>query len=182
MRAVEIEDDVVVNIIVLPPGSTVSTDTIYLPDSKEIAAAGHRQFAAHDTAQIGWRRQFGDLIDPSPTPPPDTASLKRYAADKRWRVETGGIVIGGIAVPTDDRAKVLLMGAASMMADTDTAPYVAGAVAVTLTGIQFKAFYAALTAHVQAAFAAQTAVLGAIDAGTITTFGQIDAAAWPSNG
>lgn len=108
--------------------------------------------------------------------------LAVYAADKRWRVETGGIVVGGIAVPTDDRAKVLLMGAASTMADTDTAPYVSGTQSVTLTGVQFKALYAALTAHVQAAFATQTAVLAAIAAGTVTTTAQIDAAAWPPNG
>lgn len=108
--------------------------------------------------------------------------LAAYAADKRWRVETGGIVVGDVAVPTDDRAKVLLMGAASMMADADTAPYVSGAVSVTLTGAQFKALYAALTAHVQAAFATQTAVLAGIAAGTITTTAEIDAAAWPSNG
>lgn len=108
--------------------------------------------------------------------------LRRYAADKRWRVETGGIVVGGVPVPTDDRAKVLLMGAASMMADVDTAPYVSGTTAVTLTGAQFKGLYAALTAHAQAAFAVQTEVLAAIDAGTITTTAEIDAAAWPPNG
>ena len=74
------------------------------------------------------------------------------------------------------------MGASASMADADTAPYVAGAQAVTLTGAQFKSLYDALIGHVQAAFATQTAVLAGIAASTITTYAQIDAAAWPSNG
>ena len=43
------------------------------------------------------------------------AALRAYAADKRWRVEVGGITINGVSVPTDDRAKLLLFGAAMCM-------------------------------------------------------------------
>ncbi len=102
------------------------------------------------------------------------ADLKAYAAEKRWAKETGGTVVLGTPIPTDDRAKVLLLGAAMSMADTDTAPFVVGAVAVTLTGAQFKALYAGLVAHVQACFTLQSTCIAAIDAGTITTKAHVD--------
>lgn len=105
--------------------------------------------------------------------------LRAIAADKRWRVETGGITVNGLSVPSDDRAKLLLLGASTSMADTDTAPFVTSAGAVSLTGAQFKALYAAIIAHVQACFAVQQTALAAITAGTITTPAEIDALAWP---
>lgn len=116
-----------------------------------------------------------------PIPPPLTqAELKAFAADKRWRVETGGIVRLGMPIPTDDRAKLLLLGASSGMADADTAPYNVGTSSVTLTGAQYKALYAAIFAHVQACMARQVEIMAAIDAGTITTTAQIEAATWPA--
>lgn len=104
------------------------------------------------------------------------SDLKAYAADLRWLKETSGVVVGGIPIPTDDRAKVLLLGAAMSMTDEQTAQYVVGSVSITLTGAQFKGLYAGLVAHVQECFATQTAVLTEIDAGTITTRAEIDAA------
>lgn len=113
------------------------------------------------------------------SPPP--VDLRAYAAEKRWRVEVGGVPFGGLRLPSDDRAKTLIMGAAGAMSDTATAPFVVGSSVVTLTGAQFKAAHQAIVAHVQACFATQVAVLAAIDAGTIATTAQIDAAAWPAN-
>lgn len=104
------------------------------------------------------------------------AKLKAFAAEKRWRKETSGTVVAGTPIPTDDRAKVLLMGAALSMTDGATAQFVVGNVAATLTGAQFKALYAGLVAHVQSCFDTQTTVLAAIDAGTITTIEQVEAA------
>lgn len=125
-------------------------------------------------AQPGWRFVDGALADPA-TIPPSIDDLRAYAAERRWARETGGITVGGIAVPTDDRAKVLLMSAAGTMADGDTAPFVSGSTSAMLTGAQFKALYAALVAHTQDCFARQTAALAAIEAGTATTRTQIDA-------
>ncbi|MDU8502973.1 hypothetical protein RYB01_27840, partial [Pseudomonas syringae] len=48
------------------------------------------------------------------------SSLLVYAADKRWRVETGGIVVGGMSVATDDRSKLMITGA-RVKADKDAA-------------------------------------------------------------
>ncbi len=41
------------------------------------------------------------------------SALVAYAADKRWRVETGGISVGGIDVATDDRSKLMIMALGS---------------------------------------------------------------------
>lgn len=114
--------------------------------------------------------------DLAPSTLMSAAELKAHAADRRWRKEIGGTTVGGTAIQTDDRAKVLLVGAALSMADEATAPFVLGGASVTLTGAQFKALYAGLVAHVQACFATQTAVLAAIEAGSITTRAEIDAA------
>lgn len=105
--------------------------------------------------------------------------LLLYAADKRWQVETGGITVAGIAIPTDDRAKLLINGASLGMADTDTAMFVSGTTAAELTGAQFTAFNSAIIAHVQACFAVQSVVMADIESDTITTTAEIDAADWP---
>lgn len=117
-------------------------------------------------------------------PPPTIAELKLAAADKRWRVETGGVSAdlgaGPMTIPSDDRAKMLLLGASVSMTNEATGPYVVNSVSVTLTGAQFKALYAAIFAHVEACFTAQTALIAAIDAGTVTTLAQIEAWNWPA--
>jgi hypothetical protein len=108
--------------------------------------------------------------------------LKAYAANRRWLTEVGGIEVPGIGqVPTDDRAKMLIMGAAGTLSAEDTASYVSGNTSILLTGTQFRALHAAVVGHVQACFAMQTQVLAAIEAGTITSRAQIDAANWPPN-
>lgn len=111
-----------------------------------------------------------------------THLLKAAAAQKRWNVENGGTVVAGARVPTDDRAKALLTGAAASMTATATTKVKVGGVFVDMTGTQVKGLRDAVTAHVQACFQAEADVVAAIDAGTITTEAQIAAFAWPSNG
>ena len=126
------------------------------------------------------------LLPTEPAPPPPTITeLKAAAADRRWRAETGGVSVnigaGPMTIPSDDRAKLLLLGASVSMADDATAAYVVNGASVTLTGAQFKALYAAIVAHVDACFITQRDVIAAIDAGTITTIEATDAWAWPAN-
>lgn len=139
----------------------------------------------------------GQLVDMSPeevaarqadeSPLLSAAELKAYAAQKRWNVEVGGIAVeiapgASVPVPTDDRAKLLILGAAQTLAPEATSPLVIGGVVYgTLTGAHFQALNAAVVAHVQATFPVLAGVLAAIEAGTITTLAQIDAAAWPLN-
>lgn len=108
--------------------------------------------------------------------------LKSYAAQKRWQVEVGGIAVNGVSVPTNDRAKTLLIGAASWLASTDTTTVFLGGSVQTMTGTQVKALRDAICDHVDRCFTAQGEVCAAIDAGSITTTAQVDAWVWPKNG
>lgn len=125
------------------------------------------------------RTSFLASVDASLTPPP--VDLVAFIAEKRWRVETGGVPFGGMILPSDDRAKMLIMGAAGAMANGDSAPFVMGGTIVTLTGAQFKAAHAAIVAHVQACFTKQAQLLAERSAGSITTVEQVELAAWPPN-
>lgn len=152
-----------------------------------IAASDGRQIPA-DPANADYAQL---MIEPNrigrySEPMPSKDELLAFAADKRWRVETVGITLSlakevRVRVPTDDRAKTLLMGAASTMADKETAPFVTGTSAATLTGAQFKVLFAAVIAHVKACFAAQAEIMSEIAAGKITQRAQIDTdSRWPS--
>lgn len=131
---------------------------------------------------LGDPSALGLMSSQPPAPPPTTTELIAYTAEKRWRAETGGVPLGGgLVIPSDDRAKMLIMGAAGAMTDEATAPFVIGSIVRTFTGAQFKAAHAAIVARVQACFAKQAEVLTAINTNAITTIAEIDAAGWPPN-
>lgn len=106
--------------------------------------------------------------------------LIAVAAARRWLAETAGIDVAGVRVPTDDRAKMLVSGAASSMADADEVLFKAASGFVSLTGVQIRAIRDAITAHVAACFAKEAAVVAAIQARTIKTIAAIEAAGWPA--
>lgn len=119
------------------------------------------------------------------------AELTAYAADKRWRVETGGIVRNGASLPTTREGRSALKDARDMLRDgelLDQGGNVMATMDVTINGVSQNVSEAVATAmlqqiaqHVQRAFAVEALVLAEIQAGTITTTAQIDAADWPSN-
>ena len=124
-----------------------------------------------------WAGQPAPEAPPAEPVSPEAAKalLVAYASDKRWRVEVGGFLLGGMRVPTDDRAKLLLLGASSSMADGSSAPLVIGGVNYGLrTKADFQAINAAVVAHVQATFPKMATALAGIAAETITTTTQID--------
>ena len=113
--------------------------------------------------------------------------LADYAADKRWRVASGGITVsvGGnsIALPSDDVAYGRLKGAAQDRTSgiiTEPITIVLGLTKITATQQAASALYAAISQHWQACYAVHGTVVDGINAETITTVEQIDAAAWPS--
>ncbi|WP_245422133.1 DUF4376 domain-containing protein [Rhodoplanes serenus] len=118
----------------------------------------------------------GGVAEPVQATPVDLAA---YAADARWRRETGGIVVGGIPIATDDRSKLLISGA-RIHAEVDpawsTVWTAADGVRHPVSAAQVIAISAAVLAHVDAAFRLYDEVVAAIDAGTITTPAEIDAA------
>lgn len=128
-------------------------------------------------AYQGTRRWDGSRVVPF-SPPVD---LGAYAAAKRYDAETGGIVVAGMIVATDDRSKTLLAGA-RIKADSDvnhTVRFKTGAGFVTLDAAQIVTVSDAVLEHVQACFDAEGDILAAIGDGTVTTVAQIDEWPWP---
>ena len=129
----------------------------------------------------------GDQIVAAPPPaPPGKSRLTSYAAAKRYTVETGGIVVNGVKVATDDRSKTMIIGAA-LKADKDpafTTSWVAADGSVhALDAAAIEAISDAVAMHVDAAFSTYATVADAIaaDPPTITSLAEIDAADWPPN-
>lgn len=94
----------------------------------------------------------------------------------------GGISVGGVPVATDDRSKIMIIGA-RVKADADanfTTQWKAlTGEFITIDAATIIAISDAVLAHVDACFAAEAVVLSAIEAGTITTTTEIDTADWP---
>lgn len=135
----------------------------------------------HDDAGLQTDAALQDVLKPYGL----WVDLRGYAADKRWRVETGGITVGGVTVATDDRSKTMIMGA-RIKADVDPG-YVVGWKGadggfVELSAPQIIAISDAVLAHVDACFAAEAAVSAAIADGAVTTTQQVDSWAWPADG
>lgn len=110
-----------------------------------------------------------------------TARLAAYAADKRWRIETGGIVVNGAAIDTSRDSQAMISGAfAYSQANPDKLiKFKAATGWTTLDAATVAAIATAVGDHVQACFAVEEEVAAAIEAGTITSIEQIDAADWP---
>jgi hypothetical protein len=121
---------------------------------------------------------------PFAAPTASPATLRAYAAAKRFAVETGGISVGGASIATD-RASVPMISGALLYVMQNPAASVRWKSAggfVDLSRDQIVAMSNAVGAHVQACFEREGELVAAIDAGTVTDFAAIDAAAWPANG
>ncbi len=110
------------------------------------------------------------------------ASLVKAAANKRWQVETGGIMVGGALVDTSRDSQAMITGAYaySQANPTEAINYKAASGWVTLDAATMAVIATAVGAHVQACFAVEAQVSAEIEAGTITTIAEIDAADWPT--
>ncbi len=107
------------------------------------------------------------------------ASLVAYAADQRWRRETGGISFSGVSVATDDRSKLMLSGArikAQTDPDYETTWFSPDGSETVLDAALIIAVSDAVLAHVDAVFMAFGQIKAQIGSGTITTTAAIDAA------
>lgn len=117
-------------------------------------------------------------------PAPTKSDLENYLAQKRWEIETGGTVFNGMTIPTDDRAKILLEGAAEDLTDTETTSFKVNGQWATLSGLTMRAVRNAMRAHIKACFAKEAEISSLINSDDpniqITTKAQIDAANWPS--
>lgn len=134
---------------------------------------------AHETAAIGWQADGGTLMPPT-VERLDT-DLYAYAADKRWRVETGGISVGGVPVATDRESQSLITGAHAYAQINPGVmiKYKSGAGFVDLEAATVAAIATAVAAHVQACFATEADVAVAIERGDVLTLEDVDAWPWP---
>lgn len=137
-----------------------------------------------------WARWSGAewVIEPVPSEPIDEAQiddrtpqqkLLAHAALKRWMLETGGITIGSMPVSTDDRSKLMILGARGAAAASpvwETVWHGADGQTYPLNADQMIALAAAVEAHVNATFATFAVVKAGIESGDITTMADIDAA------
>lgn len=103
-------------------------------------------------------------LNPAAIIGPDTIAARRYQA------EVAGITISGMRVETDDRAKLLINGAAvEAMLDAEyVMQWKTPEGFVELTGAQVIAIARAVRAHVQACFDLEAELLAELEAGTLT--------------
>lgn len=106
-----------------------------------------------------------------------------YAGNKRWLVETGGIIVGEAMIDTSRASQAMITGAYSYSqahpAELIQFKAVSGWVQIDAGTV--SAIATAVGSHVQACFAVEAAVSAAIEAGTIASIEDIDAADWPSS-
>lgn len=117
-------------------------------------------------------------------PIPTIFDLNAYASEKRYIVETGGIVLNGLPVRTDRGTQGMLSRVVQLLDRGTLTPPLnikTPAGQLSLTAEQIGAIGDAVALHVQAAFDVEATVSSQIASGAITTFAEIDAAAWPSN-
>lgn len=108
-------------------------------------------------------------------------ALKAYAASKRFGIETGGITINGLPIPTDRETQSKLSGAVLAFqagALSGAIDWKTAAGWVQLDQAAVTGLASAVAAHVQKSFSNEKSVSSAIDAGAITTAAEIDAANW----
>lgn len=164
----------------------IVAEIVEIADDLSITDAFHPSLifvACDETTAVGMRYADGAFAEVEPDPP-TRAELLAYAAEKRWRIETGGITVAGASIDTSRDSQAMITGAYafSQANPEDPIKYKAASGWVTLDAATMAAIATAVGSHVQASFAAEEAVDAAILAGTITTVAGVDAADWPSNG
>lgn len=155
-------------------------ELVELPDELEPADAFHPDLTfvpCGADPQPGWSYDGAAFAPPSSVAP--AADLKAYAAARRWAKESGGIVLNGAEIATDDTAQRKI-SELRRRAEAGEIPLpfgfkaVSGWIDADLATI--VAIDQAVAAHVQAGYAKNREVDAAIAAGTITTFAEVDAA------
>ena len=145
--------------------------TIAIDADGEIANAAKEWLATGGTPTM-----FGAV-------PPSKAELYAYAADKRYRVITGGIVFNGVPIGTTDEYVTRIKNKRDLIRDGQAAtPFkmVIGSITIDATLDLMNALVKAVGDYWQSGFDVQASVNDQIASGAITTYAQIDAAAWPS--
>lgn len=109
-----------------------------------------------------------------------TAALLAYAAQRRWEIETGGILVAGQPIRTDRESQALINGAYTLAQDQpgQSFKFKTAVGFVTLAAAEIIAISRQVGAHVQACFGVEGDIAAMITAEppSITTKAEIDAA------
>ena len=167
----------------------IVTEVIETKSHEELYSMFHadiaKLFAAcPDETQLGWIFENGIYSKPVLTQPlPSKEELLNHAADKRWRVETGGIMIQGFQFPTtrDDRDMITAAISGMPLASLDVIDFKTSQGWIPLTYDQITAYATAFTSHVQACYSKERQIAEMINTGKITSFEEIEVFSWPSN-
>lgn len=142
--------------------------------------ADFRGEQSHDGFVVSMAAEVSSAVDAelNDIPGRQRRRLIVYAADRRWRREAGGIVVGGVPVATDDRSKVMIVGArvaAEANAAWSTNWHGADGQIYPINASDMIAISAAVEAHINSCFAIFAQVKMKIEAGVITSISDIDA-------
>lgn len=123
----------------------------------------------------------GGTISPYFPPPVDLAA---YAAAKRYAVEVGGVVVGGLPICTDRETQSMLGRVVQLldkgMLEAPLNIKTPGGF-IALTKEQIETIGAAVAQHVQDSFDVEGQVLAGIANDSIVDTAGVDAAPWPPN-
>lgn len=143
-------------------------------------AAGFRGEEAEDGFLVSMDAAAAAAVDAvlGDLPGLQKRNLIAYAADLRWQREVSGIVVGGVPVATDDRSKVMIVGArvaAAANPDWSTTWHGADGQVYPIDAPTMVAISAVVEAHVNSGFALFAQVKADIEAGAIMSRAEIDA-------
>ncbi|MCV6429375.1 DUF4376 domain-containing protein [Pseudomonas aeruginosa] len=146
----------------------IPADAVELTDEEYRATAG-RQVQADASGRPVLVQAPAHVVDP-----------RALIAARRYQAETAGIIVNGMALPTDRDSQALVTGAAlaAWMDQDYTCQWKTADGFVALAAQQIIALASAMRAHVQACFDREAALLDALAAGTYTDE-QLDQG-WPA--
>lgn len=122
-------------------------------------------------------------LPPAPTLAERQQALKDQATQRRWEVETGGMIIGGVTVRTETSDQLRLGNVIKGMVENNYAsvPFKAASGWVDLTLAEMEGVFSAVAEHVRQCYLAERAHHLAIDGLTTETVDAYDVNAnWPS--
>lgn len=162
----------------------IVVEVVHLPEGVALTDAFHPDLgfvSAPADAAVGMRYDDGKYLPPlSPSPAEVKDTLRAYARERRWQAEIAGIIIiAGVPVSTDDRSKMMIIGArmaAEAVPSWSTIWQGADGGSYPLDAAAMIAISDAVQAHVNATFATLATVLSDVDSGVVTTRSEIDAA------
>lgn len=155
-------------------------EIVELPDDADITERYHSSLqleTAGPAVRVGWSWDGSAIVPPPVAQPPSIAELIAFAANLRWRKEIGGILVEGVPVATDDRSKVMIVGArvaAAVDPQWTTIWHGSNGSVYPIDAAAMIAISDAVQSHVNAGFTTFASAKAAIEAGTITTFEQVE--------